>query len=119
MNFDNHNINADDTKALVIGKSAMIFNICMYAAPAQNIVAVFKTKDPTLIPVHTSIIGFLCSSTWFIYGLLDFDINVLIPNVLGIIFTVFQIGVWIYCKQISKVEPGLQEFIGETKSQNA
>jgi solute carrier family 50 protein (sugar transporter) len=111
LNFDDHKIDADSTKSNVIGKAAMIFNIGMYAAPAQNIIKVFQTKDQNLIPIHTSIIGFLCSTTWLSYGLLNFDINVVIPNVLGVVFTVFQVVIWVIFWKKSQKLPALQEFI--------
>ena len=88
----------------------------MYAAPAQNIFKVFQTKNQNLIPINISIIGFLCSSTWLTYGLLNFDINVVIPNVLGVAFTVFQVGIWIYFWKKSQKLPALQEYISETRA---
>ena len=115
LNFDNHKIDAEDSKAKYIGLGAMIFNIGMYAAPAQNIITVFKTEDETLLPVHISIIAFFCSTTWLTYGLLNFDINVVVPNVLGVIFTVFQIVVYFYYKNKDKVKKDLSEYIGEKK----
>ena len=112
---DDHDIESEKNKAFWVGLAAMVFNICMYAAPAQNILEVFKTKDQNLIPIHTSIVGFLCSFTWLSYGLLNFDINVVVPNVLGVIFTIFQIIVWIYFWKFSDKEDK-KGFIEDEKS---
>lgn len=45
---------------------------------------VLITKDFNLIPLPSSILGLLCSITWFTYGFLDpFNISIVIPNGLG------------------------------------
>ena len=87
----------------------------MYAAPLQNIATLCKTRDQNLIPIHISIAGFLSSLLWTLYGLLYFDINIIVPNIIGFAFTVFQIVIWIYFWYNSKHVPSLEEFIGGKK----
>ena len=115
MKFDDHNIDNESFKATIIGKTAMIFTVCMYAAPAQNLATVLKTQNYDLIPLHISIIGFLCSFTSLLYGLLNFDVNIVVPNVLGVSFTVFQIIVWIYFWKKAKQNSSYKEIKEETK----
>ena len=52
------------------GPIAMVINIIQYAAPAQNILQVFKTKDYTLIPISSVISGLGCSFCWLVFGIL-------------------------------------------------
>ena len=74
--------------------SAVVINVLMYAAPGQKMVKYFfnykfqievcKTKDYTLIPLPSVIMGIFCSSCWLLYGILPIsDISIIIPNGLG------------------------------------
>lgn len=64
--------------------------------PGQNIVKVFKTEDFTLIPIVTICFQCLCSSFWGFYGFKDLDKMIIIPNLLGVALTIFQIVVYFY-----------------------
>ena len=68
----------------------------MYAATGEKIYRVFKTKNYNLMPIFSIIGGFLSASCWIIYGSLIFDINVLIPNGLGVLFAIIQLIVYFY-----------------------
>jgi len=83
---------------VVSGYIAMIFNILMYAAPGEKIVRVFKTKDYTLIPLFTTIGGLGCSLCWFIFGVYQNDTNIIVPNVLGLVFSIAQIVIYLVFK---------------------
>jgi solute carrier family 50 protein (sugar transporter) len=84
----------------ITGLIAMIFNILMYAAPGEKIIRVIKTKKYELIPIYSSIGGFLCSLCWLIFGFYQNDKNLIIPNSLGILFSAIQILIFLilYCK---------------------
>jgi hypothetical protein len=88
----------------------------------QNIIKVFKTGNFTLIPIVTIFFQCTCSTLWFVYGLTDMDINMIVPNVLGTVITIIQIGTYyfFYCKHHGKVPPqpkkeGEEEEKGESK----
>jgi solute carrier family 50 protein (sugar transporter) len=85
----------------ITGKVAMVFNILMYAAPGEKIFQVFKTKQYKLIPIFSTIGGLSCSLCWLIYALYLLDINMIIPNALGLFFAILQIIVYLifYCKK--------------------
>ena len=88
----------------ITGKVAMIFNILMYAAPGEKIFKVFKTKKYNLIPIFSTVGGFFCSLCWLIFGIYKGDINLIIPNGLGLFFSILQIVVYLifYCKKRSE-----------------
>jgi hypothetical protein len=79
-----------------------IFNIFMTiinaAAPGQNIVVVFKTKNFTLIPVWTTFAQLLCSGLWGVYGFFIPEIKMIIPNVIGSLLCIFQIIAYFYAR---------------------
>jgi solute carrier family 50 protein (sugar transporter) len=81
------------------GKVAMIFNILMYAAPGEKLVRVFKTKAYNLIPIYSTFGGLLCSLCWMLFGIIKADINLIVPNALGLFFSVFEIIIYyvFYC----------------------
>ena len=84
----------------ITGLICMIFNVLMYAAPGEKIIRVIKTKKYELIPIYSSIGGFLCSLCWLIFGFYQNDMNLIISNSLGILFSIIQILVFtiLYCK---------------------
>ena len=85
----------------ITGFVAMIFNILMYAAPGEKIFQVFKTKQYKLIPIFSTIGGLSCSLCWLIFAIYKMDINMIIPNGLGLLFAILQIIVYLifYCKK--------------------
>ena len=87
-----------------VGYAANVFNVCMYAATGEKIFRVFKTKDYKLMPIFSIIGGFLCSGCWLIYGIFDFEINVVIPNGLGVLFSIIQLIVYFYFYCLMKKE---------------
>ena len=87
-----------------VGNGANGFNVCMYAATGEKIYRVFKTKNYNLMPIFSIIGGFLCSGCWLIYGIFDFEINVVIPNGLGVLFSIIQLIVYFYFYCLMKKE---------------
>ena len=87
-----------------VGIAANVFNVLMYAATGEKIYRVIKTKNYQLMPIFSIIGSFFSSLCWLIYALLDFEINVLIPNALGLVLSVVQLIVyfWAYCKKRKK-----------------
>ena len=96
--------------------AANVFNVLMYAATGEKIYRVIKTKNYQLMPIFSIIGAFLSSLCWLIYALLDFEINVLIPNALGLVLSVVQLIVyfWAYCKK-KKEGPMLEKDVNDDK----
>ena len=82
----------------VTGYCAMVFNVLMYAAPGEKIYTVIKTKNHTLIPIYSTIAAFVNSACWLIYGIAYSDINVIVPNVLGLFFAILQVTLYLIIK---------------------
>ena len=99
-----------------VGIAANVFNVLMYAATGEKIYRVIKTKNYQLMPIFSIIGAFLSSLWWLIYALLDFEINVLIPNALGLVLSVVQLIVyfWAYCKK-KKEGPMLEKDVNDDK----
>ena len=79
----------------ITGIAALVFNILMLAAPGEKIYTVIKTGKYELIPIYSTIGTILCAASWFIFGIYQKDLNLIIPNGLGLLFGFFQLLV--YC----------------------
>jgi solute carrier family 50 protein (sugar transporter) len=88
----------------VTGYVAMFFNILMYAAPGEKIAQVIKTQNFRLIPIFSTVGGFLCSLCWLMFGIYKNDWKLYVPNALGLVFAVLQITIYLiyYCKNKDK-----------------
>ena len=81
---------------LVLSYIAMIFNIIMFISPGQKILRVIKEKNYKLIPIYTTIVNILCSAAWLGYGICINLISQIIPNAIGLFFSVLNTCLWIY-----------------------
>ena len=80
----------------VVSVIAMIFNVAMYIAPGQKIVRVIKEKNYKLIPIRSTIVSILCSGSWLIYGIVINLVPQIVPNALGLFFSIANTLAWIY-----------------------
>lgn len=80
----------------ITGYIAMIFNVLMYAAPGEKIYQVITTQDYKLIPIFSTIGGLACSLCWLMYGIYRKDWKLYLPNSLGLLFAVLQVGVYLF-----------------------
>ncbi|KAG5230132.1 hypothetical protein OIU76_022170 [Salix suchowensis] len=79
------------TRAMFVGILCIIFNICMYSSPLTVMRMVIKTKSVKYMPFYLSLANFTNGLIWLIYGLLDFDINLVLPNGLGALSGLIQL----------------------------
>lgn len=82
----------------ITGKLAMIVNIMQFAAPGQSILTVLKTGNYSLIPIVSTIVGLLVSMCWLTFGLIEGNLNCIIPNTMGLILSLLQVGVYYFFK---------------------
>ena len=75
---------------------AMIFNTFVFISPGQKILRVIKEKNYKLIPIHSTIINIIYSIAWLGYGICINLISQIIPNILGLIFSIINTTAWIY-----------------------
>lgn len=81
----------------VISLIAMIFNSIIHIVQGQNIIRFFKEKNYKLIPIYNTIISICCSGFWLLYGISINLTALIIPNILGLFFSIVNTFAWIYC----------------------
>ena len=91
-------VDPERDKAVITGYVAMVFNVLMYAAPGEKIYTVCKTGNYKLIPIFSTIGAFVCSACWMMYGIYQNDINIIIPNALGLLSAIIQVIVYLIFK---------------------
>lgn len=76
-----------------VGRMAVCFCICLFASPLASLRTVVQQQSTSSIPVPFTVASILNCFLWTVSGLLDLhDMNVIIPNVLGLLFGLVQAG---------------------------
>ena len=81
---------------LTLSYIAMTFNVIMFISPGQKILRVIKEKNYKLIPIYSTVINILVSSVWLGFGICIKLISQIIPNALGLFFSILNTSLWIY-----------------------
>ncbi|MCE3051167.1 hypothetical protein HAX54_049033, partial [Datura stramonium] len=87
----------------VVGWVCLVFSLCVFVAPLGILRKVIKTKSVEYMPLLLSVFLTLSAVMWFFYGLLLKDINIAAPNVLGFIFGILQIVLYVIYSKKEKV----------------
>lgn len=81
-------------RSMLVGILCIILNIMMYTSPLTVMKRVIKTKSVKYMPFYLSLANFANGLVWSIYALIKFDSYVLIPNGLGSISGLVQLGLY-------------------------
>lgn len=74
-----------------LGEVCFIVCSLSYISPTQLLIKVLNTKDYKLIPLYSAIIASIGYGSWTLFGLFKFNANIIIPNLVGLGFSLAQI----------------------------
>ncbi|XP_019189385.1 PREDICTED: bidirectional sugar transporter SWEET14-like [Ipomoea nil] len=109
---------AKDTssRAHIVGWICLVFALCVFVAPLCIVRQVIKTKSVEYMPFLLSFFLTLSAVMWFFYGLLRKDYNIAIPNILGFIFGILQMVLYVVYKNGKKKESTAEQKLPENGS---
>ncbi|ETN19119.1 hypothetical protein F441_15266 [Phytophthora nicotianae CJ01A1] len=77
-----------------LGYVGAAINICMYASPLATIKVVLETKSSASLPINLCTMIFLNCCMWVATSIVDNDMFVLIPSVIGLVFSGVQLPLY-------------------------
>uniref|UniRef100_H3GD91 Sugar transporter SWEET1 n=2 Tax=Phytophthora ramorum TaxID=164328 RepID=H3GD91_PHYRM len=77
-----------------LGYVGATINICMYASPLATVKVVLETKSSASMPINLCSMIFLNCCMWVATSIVDNDMFVLIPSVLGLVFSGVQLPLY-------------------------
>ncbi|CAM8886185.1 unnamed protein product [Rhodiola kirilowii] len=91
-------IKTNAMRVTFVGWTCAIINLAVFAAPLSIMKQVITTKSVEFMPFSLSFFLTLCATAWFFYGLFVKDMYIAVPNVMGFIFGIAQMILYIIYK---------------------
>ncbi|CDP06059.1 unnamed protein product [Coffea canephora] len=91
-----------EVRRIAIGFLSCASLISMFASPLFVINLVIRTRSVEFMPFYLSLSTFLMSTSFFLYGIFNFDPFVYVPNGIGAFLGTVQLVLYAYYKSASK-----------------
>ncbi|XP_022141801.1 bidirectional sugar transporter SWEET2 [Momordica charantia] len=88
----------------IVGLLSCASLISMFASPLFIINLVIRTKSVEFMPFYLSLATFLVSTSFFLYGLFNYDPFIYAPNGIGAVLGIVQLVLYFYYSQVSTEE---------------
>ncbi|CAG9331160.1 unnamed protein product [Blepharisma stoltei] len=85
---------------LILGLLGIGATVLMYGAPIERIIPALKYKDYSYIDVWILTALIFNAASWIIYGVIVDDWLILAPNIAGLIFTIFQLILYLWARSL-------------------
>ncbi|KAK3287129.1 hypothetical protein CYMTET_5358 [Cymbomonas tetramitiformis] len=86
----------NQSSVTIFGTAAAVLNVIMYYSPLAAVGTIIKEKSVAKMPFLPLLMTLIGSSLWFSYGAYIFDWPCIIPNILGVMFGITQLGLYTY-----------------------
>ncbi|KAK4850254.1 hypothetical protein QYF36_005169 [Acer negundo] len=91
-------------RRIIVGILSSAALISMFASPLFVINLVIRTKSVEFMPFYLSLSTFLMSTSFFVYGILNMDVFIYVPNGMGTVLGIVQLVLYFYYKGSSREE---------------
>ncbi|XP_013113696.1 sugar transporter SWEET1 [Stomoxys calcitrans] len=78
-----------------MGIVCLIVTVTFFAAPLANLLHVIRVKNSESMPFPLIVMSFLVSVQWLIYGIIISDTFIQLPNFLGCVLSLVQLGLFV------------------------
>ena len=75
-----------------VGSAAVVLCMALFASPLSTLKTVVETKSAESIPLPFTVASLLACFCWSVTGLIEHDMNVIVPNFTGFLFGLAQLG---------------------------
>ena len=79
------------TDRKMLGEICFIVCSLSYISPSQLLIKVLNSKDHKLIPIYSAIIATIGYGSWTLFGFVKWNATIIIPNIVGLFFSLAQI----------------------------
>ncbi|EGZ22862.1 hypothetical protein PHYSODRAFT_554501 [Phytophthora sojae] len=109
---------------VILGYLADVTTFALFMSPFEKLKLVIRTKSSAAIPVLLCSIMFVNSSLWLVNGIVDDDLFIVVPNVVGVLLTAIQLTLYFVYRPgraVSSADTGESEFdvVAELESDSA
>ncbi|MED6170790.1 Bidirectional sugar transporter sweet2 [Stylosanthes scabra] len=102
--FGSLQVTDSQTRRFLVGFLSCASLISMFASPLFIIKLVIQTKSVEFMPFYLSLSTFLMSTSFLVYGLLNEDPFIYVPNGIGTVLGIVQLVLYFYYESKSREE---------------
>ncbi|XP_026758068.1 sugar transporter SWEET1 [Galleria mellonella] len=91
-------VSIEEDNELLLGRLGLIacsLTLITIAAPMSKLVYVIKMKNTECLPFPMIVMSFFVSALWFLYGLIEEDTYLILPNFIGAMLAACQLSLFL------------------------